>query len=312
MDGSGRAARDQEGWVVSTTAALVKRVDHVMVRVTPEAYDAFFSLLTTTFALPVTWPVNDSIPSFKTGGVFCGNCSLEIFQSGPRQTLPSPAPAQTQLYGVALEPSLPLSETPAELDRRGLAHTPLLPVPPSSPDTLGAMWTLLYLTDLIACDPAAVTSEERSNGDLTPLFDRAYPNGMIFFCEYNRQFYDTTQGRLRLQRELAARGGGPLGLEGVAEIGVGVSDPFAARERWQRLAGPVEAAGPAVWQLGDGPAICLLPDEPDGLRYLTWRVADLHRTRAYLRDRQIPCSEIAGQLQLAPSTTLGLDLRLAG
>ena len=83
---------------------IVKRVDHIMIRVVDSAYDHLFSLLTETLQLPITWAMNNYIPSFKTGGVFAGNISMEIFQSGSRQTLPSPSPSQAQLYGIAFEP----------------------------------------------------------------------------------------------------------------------------------------------------------------------------------------------------------------
>jgi hypothetical protein len=295
---------------MTTTTLLTKRVDHIMIRAVPSAYDALFSLLTETFQLPVTWPVSNYIPSFRTGGVFCGNCSLEIFQSGPRRTLPSPAPSQAQPYGIAFEPSATIREILAELDQSGIPHTSLLSVPPAEPGALGSMWTLLYLTDLLECSPLAAEPAGVRGGDLVPVFDDAYPNGMVFFCEYNPQFYDTTEGRLNRQAELRARDGGPLGLEGVAEIGVGVKDPMLARQRWQSLFAPEVPVEPDLWRIGDGPAIHLLEHERDGLLYLAWKVANLGHARRFLDAHGMLGAEGRSELRPSLTATFGLDVRL--
>src|SRR5947209_13157891 len=85
---------------VTTPSLITRRVDHIMIRVVDPIYDQLFSFLSQKLQLPLSWPIIDSIPGFKTGGVFAGNISMEIFQSGAEQTLLSPAPSQAQLYGT--------------------------------------------------------------------------------------------------------------------------------------------------------------------------------------------------------------------
>lgn len=294
-------------------SSITKRVDHIMIRVTNSAYDQLFSLLTEILELPITWAINDYIPSFKTGGVFAGNISMEIFQSGSRQTLSSPAPSQAQLYGIAFEP-FSLLQSLRALDSRAIPHTPLIPVPPNEPGTMGKMWTLLYMTNLLECYPSQnVSSTETVNNrdaDLTPLFDQVYPHGMIFFCEYNAAFYDTTQGRLKRQAELHAHLGGPLGLEGVQEIIVGAKDFETAQQNWQQLFAPIAPLHPGLWQIGDGPAIRLVPHIQDGLLRLIWKVASLERARAFLNKQGMLGISTEQQLSLAPIKMFGLDIRL--
>jgi hypothetical protein len=292
---------------------ITKRVDHIMIRVAESAYDQLFALLTETFQLPITWPINTYIPSFKTGGVFVGNISMEIFQSGSRQTLSTPAPSLAQLYGIAFEP-FSLSESQRALDSRNIPHSTLIPVPPDKPDTMGALWTLLYITNLLPYYPSQITSStEPANDrdvDLAPMFDQVYPHGMIFFCEYNAQFYDTTQGRLRLQAELRARQGGPLRLEGVQEIIVGTKDFETAQRNWQQLFSPMAPISPGLWQIGDGPAIRLIPHTQDGLVSLIWKVTSLEHARTFLSEQGMLGTFTEQQLSLALTKIFGLDIQL--
>jgi hypothetical protein len=293
-----------------TASPITRRVDHIMIRVVDSAYNQLFSLLTETLQLPITWPINDHVPSFKTGGVFAGNISMEIFQSGTQQTLPSPAPSQAQLYGIAFEP-YSLAADLREVDKRAIPHLPLVPVPEGLPyGTLGSMWTLLFFGNLLGCDLSQYGAAMKGAGDLTPFFAEIFRNGMVFLCEYNKTFYDTTQGRLARQAELHAKQGGPLGLEGVREIVVGAKDVAASEKDWQQLFAPITPLQPSLWQIGDGPAIHLVPHAQDGLVTLVWKVASLARARAFLGEQGLlgVCTE--QQVSLAPAKMFGLDIRL--
>lgn len=304
--------------------AITKRVDHIMIRVVEAEYERLFSLLTETLQLPVAWPINADAPGFKTGGVFAGTISMEIFQSGSRAVLPAPAPAQAQLYGIAFEP-YELKAALQEVDRRGIPHLPLMPVPEGFPaGTMGSMWTLLFFGDLLGSDLARYTEVMKGSRDLTPFFNELFERGMIFLCEYNKGYYDTTQGRLRRQEELRARQGGPLGLLGTQEIVVGVSDMEAARASWQRLFDPVAEVESGRWEVGergDGPAIRLvlpcvserlsiIPCARDELMRLVWKVASLERAAAFLRERDLLGSSTAEQVALDRTKLCGLDIRL--
>jgi hypothetical protein len=289
---------------------IAKRVDHIMIRVTESAYDQLFSLLTETLQLPLSWPINDSTPGFKTGGVFAGNINMEIFQSGTQQRLLSPEPSQAQFYGIAFEP-YDLVTAVREVDKRGMAHLPLVPVPEGYPSgTMGSMWTLLFFGNLLGCDLSQYEVVMKDAKDLSPFFSELFRNGMAFLCEYNAQYYDTTQGRLHRQAELRARQGGPLGLEGVQEIIVGAKDVETAQQHWQQLFDPITPHSPGLWQIGDGPAIHLVPHTQDGLLTLIWKVASLQQARSFLNTQGMLGISTGQQLSLAPTKTFGLDIRL--
>ena len=289
---------------------ITKRVDHIMIRVTESVYDQLFALLTETFHLPLSWPINESTPGFKTGGVFAGNINMEIFQSGTQQRLLSPEPSQAQFYGIAFEP-YDLVTALQEVDTRGMAHLPLMPVPEGYPSgTMGSMWTLLFFGNLLGIDLSQYGVVMKDAKDLSPFFGELFRNGMAFLCEYNAQFYDTTQGRLRLQAELRAKQGGPLGLEGVQEIIVGAKDLETARRSWQQLFSPIAPLSPGLWQIGDGPAIRLIPHTQDGLMSLIWKVTSLKQARAFLSEQGMLGTSTEQQLSLALTKTFGLDIQL--
>lgn len=295
---------------MTTLSPVVKRVDHMMIRVVGSSYDQLFSFLTQQLQLPVSWPVNDSTPGFKTGGVFAGNISMEIFQSGMQQTLPSPEPSQAQFYGIAFEP-YDLATAVREVDKRGMAHLPLVPVPEGYPTgTMGSMWTLLFFDNLVGCDLSQYQVAMKDAKDLSPFFNEVFQNGMAFLCEYNKAFTDTTQRRLDRQADLRAKNGGPLGLEGTQEIVVGVKDVETAHRYWQHLFDPIAPTGSGIWQIGDGPAIRLVPHTQDGLIRLVWKVKSLQHARAFLREQEIPHVENDEQVTVTPAALFGLDIQL--
>jgi hypothetical protein len=281
-----------------------------MIRVVETEYNQLFSLLTETLQLPVAWPVNADAPGFKTGGVFAGTINMEIFQSGAQETLSSPAPSQAQLYGIAFEP-YDLAAAVQEVDRRGIPHLPLMPVPEGFPlGTMGSMWTLLFFGELLDNDLARYGAVMKDSRDLVPFFNDLFQRGMIFLCEYNKKHYDTTQGRLRRQAELQAKQGGPLGLLGVQEIVVGVRDMEAARASWQRLFDPLTEMELGVWEIGDGPTIRLVPRDQDGLVSLIWKVASLERAAAFLEEQGLLGGSEGDQIALDRAKLFGLNILL--
>ncbi len=292
------------------TRAIMKRVDHIMIKVVEAQYNQLFSLLTETLQLPIAWPVNADAPGFKTGGVFAGTISMEIFQSGTQETLPSPPPSQAQLYGIAFEP-YDLEAAVQEVDRRGIPYLPLMPVPEGFPQgTMGSMWTLLFFGELLGNDLARYGEVMKGSQDLVPFFNELFQRGMIFLCEYNKKYYDTTQGRLRRQAELRAKQGGPLGLLGVQEIVVGVRNMEAARASWQRLFDPLTETEPGLWAIGDGPTIRLVPRDQDGLVSLVWKVASLERAAAFLEEQGLLGGGEGDQIVLNRAKLFGLNVLL--
>jgi hypothetical protein len=77
----------------------------------------------------------------------------------------------------------------------------------------------------------------------------------VFLSEYSPGYVNVDQRRERLRRQLTENGGGPLGVEAVKEVVVGVTDLEAAKVLWQKLLAPAPRSGPSTWQVSDGPAI---------------------------------------------------------
>ena len=83
---------------------------------------------------------------------------------------------------------------------------------------------------------------------------------------------------------MAESGGGPLGVEDVKEVIVGVSDLEAARSLWQRLLDPAPISGSSSWQVGDGPAIRLVQAKDNTAQGLVIRFTSLQRAKAFLQE----------------------------
>ena len=132
----------------------------------------------------------------------------------------------------------------------------------------------------------------------------------VFLSEYSTAYVDVRQRRERLREQLEAKGGGPLGVVDMKEVIVGVKDVETARRLWHRLLDPARATGPDTLQVGDGPAIRLVPAAQNRIEALVIRVASLERVRTFLRGNGLIGSDTEGQVTINPSKLGGLDLRL--
>lgn len=301
----------EKGLKLCSNTLIVERIDHVMTRVVPSAYERLFSLFADTLGLPIAGPVSDAIPGFKTGGVCAGNINIEVFQSGAQGQLDSPEPSLAQLYGIAFEPS-DLPAAMREVDQRGIAHLPAVPVPEGRPlGTIGSMWTLLIFGNVLGSDLSRYGTAMRGATDLSPFFTTVFRNGMAFLCEYTPAFIDTAQRRRQLQAELRTRDGGPLGLEGVQEVVIGARDVQAAERDWQHLLDPIGPVSPGVWRFEDGPALRLIPASHDGLVRLVWKVATLGQAKTFLIRQDMLGAVMKQRISIAPQRLFGLDIQLS-
>jgi hypothetical protein len=132
----------------------------------------------------------------------------------------------------------------------------------------------------------------------------------IFLSEYSPTYVNVDERRARLRSQLVNSGGGPLGVVDVKEVIVGAVDLEVARQRWQKLLDPIPSTTLNMWQIGNGPAVRLVPANENRLQALLIRVASLERARAFLRVKQLLGVDAAGQVTIDPSKIGGLDLRL--
>jgi hypothetical protein len=249
---------------------LVRQIDHILIG--SDFPEELFRLFSEKLGLPVVWPFQ-SYGQFSSGGVGFGNVNIELIRAQR---------PESGLIGVALEPSS-LSEVLSGLDAQGLKHG--APAPFHQKDPSGAerlLWTTVQMTSL----PPAST---------------------IFFCKYN---FDVDGRRASIQRELQNRGGGPLGIESVMELAIGVRDMAAAQRDWSILLGPVRAGQERVWQIGSGPEIRLVAAQEDHLVQLRVKVKSLERARAFLKGENLLGLDAGNEISFDQSHVTGADIRL--
>ena len=258
----------------------VRRVDHIVAF----AADApgLFGLLADGLQLPVVWPML-AFGGYVSGGVSVGNLNVEVTPAGE--------PAGAQWRGLVLEPG-PIEASLAELDRRGLKHSPpdgyageaLRGTPDFNPATPPGtrLWRISWLSDLPG--PAYVA-----------------------LCDYN---YQALQPPAHYAEVLRGRQGGPLSLTGAAEIVLGVSDLAAATARWQALLDPAAPSAPGHWPLGAGPDLRLVSAASDAIQGLTLKVASLDQAEDYLRTHALLGQAGEAELTLAPERVQGLAIKI--
>ena len=96
-------------------------------------------------------------------------------------------------------------------------------------------------------------------------------------CDYT---WDVEERRLPLRGELAKRKGGPLGIEGVGRIVIGVSDFDKHRKTWESLLRPHARKG-VVWHCGDGPTIQLVSNDQANAMSLDITVSSISQVRGF-------------------------------
>ncbi|HEX6049670.1 MAG TPA: hypothetical protein VFZ21_10380 [Gemmatimonadaceae bacterium] len=269
---------------VVEAASPIRQVDHVMIRTgDPKELLEFF---TDVLQLPVAWPLLSPRVGVTTGGVSFGNVNVEAIR------FPGQTDNRQRLLGFAFEPT-ELRAFLSEMDRRGISYGPLRPVVSRAPDgsatTLWTNATLRQFSD--SDDPADATVH-------------------IFVSEYSPTYVNVAERRARLRRELIAKQGGPLGVDALTEIVIGTHDLDGARALWRRLLAPMAASESDVWQIGDGPAIRLVPAERTSVQELVIRVASLQRARTFLREKGLLGADVPGEATIDPSRLNGLRFRL--
>lgn len=264
-------------------APPIRRIDHIMIRADdPAKVYAFF---TEVLHLPVAWPLMSPREGVATGGVGVGNVNVEAIRFPGQKTQPSGA----QLLGFAFEPS-PLAASLAELDRRGITYAAPRPLIATAKDgSKNTLWTNVTLRQFSDGEAADATMH-------------------IFLSEYSPQYVDIEQRRARLRAELAKSGGGPMGVEDLKEVIVGVRNLAASTSQWQTLLDPTPVSGPSTWQVGDGPSIRLVQAKDNTTLGLMIRVASLPQAKAFLREKGLLGTHSESEATIDPSQIYGLNI----
>jgi hypothetical protein len=233
--------------------------------------DALLALFAETFALPLAFPMAEHPGAGASGGVFAGNVLLEVLRWAVR--LPWDLPASSaRIAGLALHAAGPVETTVALLDTRGIAHTaPYTPVP---------TYTNVRLPEFMA-------------------------NHLVFLTHVAPEILESR--RLRRQ-QLLERDGGPLGIEGVTELVIAVSDGADASDRWGPLLAPKPVTIPGCVPLEHGPAIRFTTGGEDRLVGIVFRVTDLNRATAFLDQQGLLGSRGEERVSIAPEQVQQLQL----
>ncbi|HEY0170123.1 MAG TPA: hypothetical protein VGB98_03650 [Pyrinomonadaceae bacterium] len=314
---------------MDTSRPVVKQLDHVVALV--DEPRRLFDLLTGTLGLPVAWPLA-SYPAFQSGGVALGNLYLEVMQCGPRRS----ADGRGRFCAVAFE-SPGIDEAARELSRRRLPHTPVVSYVEQGADggktkiranaVLGRMLGKDFLLDLtvaLSRLPGATRLSDAGSGSaldrwqIAKLFER----NVVFLCEFYYEnfgvrpfwdeFRDHGEKRAADRERLRERGGGALGVESVKEVVAGVRDFDAARELWRRLYAPAAERAEGVWEIEDGPALRLVRAGTDSVQRLVLKVTSPARAETSLRESGMLGAVTDIDIQIAPGSLEGLDVRLVG
>ena len=269
------------------TAPPIRRIDHIMIRADDPA--KLYAFFTEILQLPVAWPMMSPREGVATGGVGFGNVNVEAIRIPGQKGQPSRA----QLLGFGFEPS-PLAESLGELDRRGITYGQLRPLISTGQDgSKNTLWTNVTLRQFSDGEAADATMH-------------------IFLSEYSPTYVNVERRRELLRRQLAESGGGPLGVEAVKEVIVGVTDLEAARGLWQKLLDPTPLSSSSTWQVGDGPAIRLLQAAENTTHGLVISVASLPRAKAFLREKGLIGADSEEEATIDPSRIHGLNISVVG
>ncbi len=265
-------------------AQAVREVDHIMIRTGDPT--SLYRLFTEVLRLPSAWPLLKRGDA-TSGGASFGNVNVEAIRFDDQKE------SAARLVGFAFEPA-PLTSALQELRRRKIRYGELravsVPARDGSTQTAFTNVTLLDVSD--SDDPADATTH-------------------VFLCEYNPAYLAVRARRTRLERELQATGGGPMGVVALREIVVGAKDLDRAIALWGRLLGDRRPVARGLWRVGDGPAIRLVPAETNGMLALVVTVSSLARTREFLAQHHLLGAAEDGLTTIDPAATQGIHIRLA-
>ncbi len=265
------------------TLPVIRQVDHILIESSDP--NVLFEFFTRTLELPVAWPLTD-YSGFTSGGAAAGNVNIEILRYVTPTGSAAEKPPTARFIGVALEPT-PLVDSLQQLRARGVVYNTPEPYPSTLPDgSRGTSWTTVALPQL-------------SKSGLS-----------VFLCEYSPAFLNVAIRRNQLGGQLVLNAGGPLGVESVGEIILALRDFKGERSRWQELLAPIIPSSKAVWQLGNGPAIQLVPGRKDQILRMILNVKSLDRAKLFLREKHLLGPVSATEIALDPTAVQGLDIRI--
>jgi len=305
---------------VSLDVPIVRRIDHVVIRVSEAAYLPLLRLLATTLQLPAPrrLPANKS---YRRSSIYAGNMDFEIL-CGPVTRSGPPA----RFYGLVFETQ---AQDLSRLTGRGISYIPApcyLPRPGKSPmllrlnvllgNYLGATPSMRLLFALSRLVPEKVWMRSLARNEYDEIrgarfmYDRVYRHGMVMLVKYNPGWRAADAERRRSIADFIGRRGGALGLVSVKEVVIGAANLPIAGARWHTLLHPAAENGNAGWQISEGAAVRLVAAENDAIHHMVWEVESLHEAAEVLDDLKLLGSMRGDEIRMDRNALFGLDVRL--
>jgi hypothetical protein len=303
----------------SLALPVVRRIDHLIIRVDDSRYDELYSFFADILRLPTPWPPAEH-PTMRSGGIFAGNVDFEILYV-PADHITDHA----ELYGLVFEA---WAENAAGLAQRGFAYLPAeyTQKEAGKPPTL--LWMNYFLESFwqhnfwqrfifglrkLIPDSLWLRSARDSSGNAKSvqwIFNQVYRQGIVFLVQYNPAWRDIDAERRISKAQLEIRAGGLLGLIRVKEVAFGTTQLTESSARWRKLLRPAIEETGLCWQVGDGPALRVITAERDALHHMVWEVASLADAQAALASLGLLGAVMPDEITLDPSKCFGLDIRL--
>jgi hypothetical protein len=256
---------------------VVSRIDHIVIE--SEDEQGFFDLLTKRLGLPVAWPMKHW-GLVHEAGVAVGDTNI-----GCNHRLDPNAPAEPTIAAVAFDPVTDIASSIAELDRRGVPHSELLPS------------GRLDVGDDPLCSPW-------NEGWTNALVFAATP--VAFICDYHHD----CDARRAEQRARSSHPTNALGIKGIKSVVVSTTDLERESERWRSFLAPAKEPFPGRFQFASGPALHLIPGDTDSYAGLELRVSSMKGAIARAAESGIKFAQTSRRLQIHPDEVMGLSIAL--
>ncbi|HKC65266.1 MAG TPA: hypothetical protein VKB86_16615 [Pyrinomonadaceae bacterium] len=309
----------------------VKQLDHLIVRAGDPR--PLFHLLSETFQLPIAWPLR-SYPSFTSGGVTLGNLYIEILSCEPLRDSSSRELRDARFVAMAFEVD-EIEERVKELDRRGIAHGPVVPNIEVMPDgekrklyanailgkMLGRNFWIDYMIFMGRLPGAALLANPGAGNPLVRWgIKKVMAGNLVFLVEYAyrnfkdlpfwSEFKNHEEKRAADKARLDAQKGGALLCRSVKEIVANVKDLEDVKARWRKFLGAEAEAAPGVWEIADGPSVRVVQSTENRIKTLVVKVSSLKNAETFLSEKGMLGALKEGELRIAPEKIFGLDVRL--
>lgn len=253
--------------------AVVNRIDHVLL--TPENPQGLFDFLTETLKMPVAWAYRE-YEGFASGGVFFGNVNLEaLVMNQSNLSFPS------HITGIAFEPAESTEQAVEELKRRRIAHEEPQTYEIGQGQSKMKMWTTTMLRDF-------------------------FPGAVVFLCEYHPGIFNPPAWKKTLQKQLIKIEGGPLGIEHVSELEIGLKDIKKTLEKWEHFLKPHNFSSDGCFAIGDGPRLRFVESDKDVIHSIKIKVKSLDNAREFLSTQGLLGKDEGNSIKLNVDKTFGI------